>query len=393
MRITLVALAFAMLPLSGVAAQSVADSLYGVGRQQLSRGEFAEASSTLAQLMRRFPTSSRAQDAAYWEAFARYRRAADGDLVRARELLTPPSPGAGHPDAATLALRIGALLGTAPGAVPVCTATNGAVFATTLQSVGRESAAAAARTALPDQQCPVVGRRSAVILLGQLGGVPNWAALRGAARRDPDGQVRAEALTWLRRDPSREALDVVVDRAAHDPDRRAWTAAASILSSLAHPATRSAIHAFVRDSSIDDRRRQAVVSWSQRGTAHPDIDTLRAIFPGVARQGSLGSTIIEVIDARGDDADREWIWAQVRNPAVPTLARLSGLQRVGSERTVAELATLYGGTGVRLMKFGVLEQLRGHPDAAAVRALEAIIRDETSPTVRAAAQAALDGRG
>ena len=77
------------------------------------------------------------------------------------------------------------------------------------------------------------------------------------------------------------------------------------------------------------------------------------------------------------------------NPSWPTMVRLTGLQQVGASRSIAELRALFDSGPPQLLRFGVLEQLRGHRDPAAVRVLREIIASEPPGEVRDAARAAL----
>src|SRR5690606_33024749 len=65
------------------APQDPADSLYAAGREALARSEFRRAAELFHRIPERFPSSTYAGDALYWEAFARFRLGTDDDLRRA----------------------------------------------------------------------------------------------------------------------------------------------------------------------------------------------------------------------------------------------------------------------------------------------------------------------
>ena len=78
---------FATLPRAAWADDDPGDSLYRAARQLLNGGHYAEAASVLGDLIRRYPRSTYAPDAHYWEAFALYRTGDEGNLRRATTLL------------------------------------------------------------------------------------------------------------------------------------------------------------------------------------------------------------------------------------------------------------------------------------------------------------------
>src|SRR5512142_990489 len=60
-----------------------ADSLYKLAREQLNGGEYRRAAELFRQLVEKYPKSTYAPDALYWNAFALYRSGSDSDLRRA----------------------------------------------------------------------------------------------------------------------------------------------------------------------------------------------------------------------------------------------------------------------------------------------------------------------
>ena len=64
-----------------------ADSLYKLGREAINRGEYDRAAVVFQRLRDRFPSSTYAADALYWQAFALYRGGDDSDLRSALSLL------------------------------------------------------------------------------------------------------------------------------------------------------------------------------------------------------------------------------------------------------------------------------------------------------------------
>src|SRR5690606_391717 len=96
------------------APQDPADSLYAAGREALARSDFRRAAELFHRIPERFPSSTYAGDALYWEAFARFRLGTDGDLHRAIAALERQAPAypnaATRADAQTLLVRINGAL-------------------------------------------------------------------------------------------------------------------------------------------------------------------------------------------------------------------------------------------------------------------------------------------
>ncbi|MGD9523447.1 MAG: hypothetical protein AB7N73_05395 [Gemmatimonadales bacterium] len=389
----LMMLAGLLLGTTPASAQWPGQVEYREGREQLARGALDSAIATLSRYRVVYPDGHHAGETRYWEAFARYRRNTGDDLARAATLLGGPGADDLHPDAAALAARIAARRAAPSPAPAACRPDNGAAFAEILAAAGagnRPDLETAARVALTSGSCPVVGRRAAVALLGGRATPVAREAVRGAVLRDAAPQVRSDALTQLVGDSAIATLRVAAHAVRRDSSRLVALTAADVLSRLAHRATADTLMAILVDPTVLATRQQAVLSWSRfAGRIRPTTAALRQAFPALATRGALGATVLEFVALHGDRQERDWIWAQVVNPSWPTMVRLTGLQQVGASRSIAELRALFDSGPPQLLRFGVLEQLRGHHDPAAVRALREIIASEAPGEVRDAARAAL----
>lgn len=390
------ACAFALATASPARGQDGGEGAYRRARAELARGVLDSAIAGFERYRAAHPEGRRASETRYWEAFARYRRNAGDDLARAAVLLAGPSATASHPDARALAARIAARRGVQSAGLEACGPENGLVFAEVL--AGRDAhddtgTEGTAHAALAEPRCPVVGRRAAVGFLGSRTSGNAREALRGAVLRDAAPQVRSDALAHLAGDSAIATLGVVARAIRSDSARLVALTAADVLSRLHHPATVDTLLALLADPAIAPTRQAAVLSWSRLdGRARPTPAAVRQLFAVLVARGSLGATALEFVARRGGPEDRAWVWAQVGNPANPTMVRLTGMQQVGASRSVRELRALFGGDTPRLLRFGVLEQLRNHADPAATEALRGIIAAEPPGTVREAARAALAAR-
>jgi len=79
--------AFATSPRAAWQADDPADSLYRAAREALNRGDFRVAARTFAQISEKYPTSTYAADALYWEAYSHYSIGEPGELRAALRAL------------------------------------------------------------------------------------------------------------------------------------------------------------------------------------------------------------------------------------------------------------------------------------------------------------------
>jgi len=113
---------FATRPPAPWQADDPADSLYRAGREQLNRGDYRRATRTFERIVDRYPKSTYAGDALYWQAYSLYRIGERSELREAVRLLdrqrTEYPRAATRGDADALGVRVkGALArGGDPGA-------------------------------------------------------------------------------------------------------------------------------------------------------------------------------------------------------------------------------------------------------------------------------------
>jgi TolA-binding protein len=115
-------------------AQDAADSLYREGRKALSGDAYRRAAELFRQIRERYPKSSYAPDAPYWEAFALQRLGGETNLRAAREALAVQQrdypKAATRGDAASLSARIDGMLGRRDPAMAVQRTTSASMRST-----------------------------------------------------------------------------------------------------------------------------------------------------------------------------------------------------------------------------------------------------------------------
>src|SRR2546427_2351017 len=204
--------------------QDPTDSLWRAARNALNRADYQTAATLYGDLAHRYPNASRAGDALYWAAFALYK---NDNLDRARGLLVTQQQR--YPKAATLRdgdallARVQAALakhgdgeaaecirrpappaagpgGTRGGSCPGenddddlrIAALNGLLQMDATNALPILKKVLAKRDA-----CSAGLRRKAVFIVSQKRGDETEDILLDVARRDPDSEVRQQAVFWL----------------------------------------------------------------------------------------------------------------------------------------------------------------------------------------------------
>ncbi|HEY8484467.1 MAG TPA: HEAT repeat domain-containing protein [Longimicrobiales bacterium] len=184
-----------------------ADSLYTAAREALNRGDYRLAAKLFAEIVERFPDSSYAPDALYWQAFALYRIGGSDDLrnaLRALELQRTRYPQAAtRGDADALAVRIrGALAwqGDAKAAKELFEVANALTLAEA--EVAKAVAEAQAEAARVSKDAVQQAVRQAMEIATKSAGWPMpgpWGTSDTSAARCPgqDNELRVATLNAL----------------------------------------------------------------------------------------------------------------------------------------------------------------------------------------------------
>jgi HEAT repeat protein len=307
------------------------ESLYVAGRRALSDGRHGEAAALFSRLSAE--ASSRAADAPYWEALARYRAGSPSDLEAALRALDAQARQ--HPRAATradaeaLAARIRAVLarvqGGASGADTVvdadafCRGANPEAETTALSMLLDDDPERAlpvlARLARrPD--CPPEVRRRAVMLLAQRPTPEAAEVVMQAARGDPSPEVRAEAAMWLGAFPAARVLPVLDSIARHAPEEEREQAIAGI-AQLHTPDSRAAIERLLRDPSAStDLKEDALQAVMGFDPGPEEAALLRELYPTL--DAGLKRLAIQALGHVEDAENAEWLLRMGLDPATPS---------------------------------------------------------------------------
>lgn len=434
------------------APQDPADSLYAAGREALARNDFRRAAELFHRIPERFPTSTYAGDALYWEAFARFRLGTDDDLHRAiaaleRQASAYPS-AATRADAQTLLVRINGALaqrGDPAAAEAVAAKAAGAAeraaevervaaqireASISLHNVtlrfddshrgddardpscpedpDREARIAAlnalaqldAESAIPilnrvlerDDPCTADMRRSALFVVSRTRSPEAEAILIKSARNDPDASVRERAVRSLANIETETAVAALADilNASEDPD--VLEGAVFALSRQKSELAARLLRDFAgREDAASEPREQAIRAIGRRGTPE-DVLFLRDLFSRAG--GEAKEWVIAALAETKDEETILWLLAIARDDAQPLGVREVALYRAGTNGApIEQVVGLYDAVQEQELKSRLISVYARRRETLAVDKLIDIARRETDIELRRRAITALARSG
>ena len=347
------------------AEQDPADSLYRDARKALSSNAYPRAAELFKQIRQKYPKSSYASDAPYWEAFALQRLGGEDNLRLAQDALGLQQRdyprAATRGDAAALNARIEGMLARRGDEQMAATITSRARRAADdgcprAEEDERIEALNALSQMAPEQAMPILKRvlarrepctqalrRTAVWMVARQKQPEAASLLVNAAQNDPDREVREQAVFWLANVPTEEAIEMLIGltKAGNDLELRK-RAVYSLSRSAGRSNTERAMNSLrdiAADASAPDELRVDALGWYLRSAKAGNVDRLQFYKNVYATAGSdaLKQTVLRYIaGVRSDEArafmvglatnSRESL--EVRRSAVVSLERLGGLSIV-----------------------------------------------------------------
>lgn len=434
------------------APQDPADSLYTAAREALARSDFRRAAELFHRIPERYPSSTYAGDALYWEAFALYRLGSDDDLRRAVTLLQRQAAGypnaATRADAQTLLVRIngalaqrGDLDAAAAVAAKAASAAERAVDTERLAAEMREAANALrnvslrfdhenrrdeardpscpedpdrevriaalnalmqldAESALPilnrvlerDDPCSADLRRSAVFVVSRTRSPEAEAILIKSARDDPDTGVRERAVRSLANIDTETAVAALGEILETSNDGEVQAAAIFALSRQKSEYAGNILRDFAgREDMAPGLREQAIRAIGRRGTAE-DLRYLRDLFS--RSSGKTKEWALEALASADDEETARWLLAVARNGAEPLELRRTAIYRAATGGTpIEQVVALYDEVQERELKSSLISAFARRSEPLAVDKLIDIVRRETDIELRRRAITALARSG
>jgi len=423
-------------------ADDPADSLYRAARAALSDGEFRRAATLFHRISERYPKSTHASDASYWEAFALYRVGDEPSLREAQRVLDAGRrrfPNAAtRGDAATLATRIRGRLAqlgdpsatasvvdeaagdddhdadvddeasakrdkSAKGAKsgkagrrgsgdPSCVGRDGddsdmrMEALNALMQMDAERAMPILRQVLARRDaCSEPLRRKAVFLVAQKNTGEAADILLAAARNDPDREVRSQAIFWMSQVGSERATAALDSILNSTGDEELRDKAIFALSQQNNSRARGTLRTFAKSGAPAGLRRRAVFWLGQQDRSAENATFLRTLFDSPAG-APLRDEIIQAAANAGEEND-EWLLGIARDPKFNLEHRKKALFWLGQQRRVAasQFASLYDKLPDHEIKEHLIFVLSQRHESSAVDKLMDIARHDPDRSLRSKA--------
>ncbi len=433
---------YATVPPAAWMPADTADSLYRLARQALNRARYAEAAEQFRVIHTRYPESSYAADALYWEAFSLHRMGGSRNLRRALAALDHQAEeypnAATRGDARSLSSRINADLArlgdaaattvvaqeaaeaavapapavAASPSVPVVAPTprpgrgprpargpkpprvrnddcddedDSRIFAIqALMNSNSERAVPLLKKVLARRDSASVCLRRFAMMVAAQQGDDAADLLIGSAQGDPDPEVRKQAIFWLSQTNDPRVVPILdsVIRTSADDDLRG--SAVFALSQQRSPVARRALRSVAeREDLPDEVRTQALFFIAQGGTAE-DLAYLRSVY-GKMKSSESKQHVMAAMMAHQSRENAQWLIGIAKDRNEDLELRKQALFFAGNAgATTDDLLAVYNSfpddPEMRQHMLVVLGQRSSDP--AAVGHLIQIARTEKDPELR-----------
>jgi HEAT repeat protein len=385
-----------------------ADSLYQLGRQAITAGDYRRAADLLKQVVDKYPKSDKAGDALYWRAWSLNRLGVDrqnksdlDDALAAIDLLQKAyANSASATDGASLRAQIRsaqANLGDARAAVDV---TNGAKTVSQGRGCGGSNAdeetrmaaleglmnmnAADAVPILQDvlkqkDPCRIELRKKAIFLLSQKRGSDVAKTLLDVARTDPSTDVRAEAVFWLSQTRSELAIPMLDSVLFTGGDEEVRKKAIFALSQFSRDErARASLKRAADDEKMPADIRSDAIFWLGQSNL-ADLDFFRTLFRKT-HDADLRQKIVFAVSQTNRPEAAAWLLDLARDKSFDIDVRKDAVFQLSQRRKIDldQISLLYDQSkGEPEMQDHILFILSQRSEPASVDKLIAIARSDS----------------
>jgi HEAT repeat protein len=395
------------------AQQDPADTLYRQARDQLNRGDYRKAAALFKELPAKFPSSTYALDAYYYQALSLYYIGSTSELQQALDALSAleaqrakfPRNNRTQNDAKALATRIAGVLASRglasndavkqalQGSASACDQEDVSVRTEALNALMQtepESGLQLAKRILAKRdECSAPLRRNAVWLLGNRRDASTSSVLIAAAKMDPSTMVRTDAISALARIPGDEALAALQEMARSGDDEKMQRAAVQALASHPNPKARVGIRALVeKNDATESLRLAALDAFDRERSTCDDVAWMRTTY-GKVTSTRVRARLASAIGRVGCEGTDAWLAALAKNEDEPLEVRISALRRATEQMDVAGIAKLYDATAQGQIREELINVLGGRKEPEATDKLIDIVKNGTNPQWRRSAINAL----
>ncbi|MBW8769170.1 MAG: HEAT repeat domain-containing protein [Gemmatimonadetes bacterium] len=405
---------FATQPRAPWQADDPADSLYRSAREQLNRGDYRTAAKSFALIVDRFPKSTYAGDALYWQAYAYYSIGEQSQLREALRVLDEQRrrypKAATRGDADALSVRIKGALArqgddrsaediarVAKGASEPCSRSGNddddermAALNALLQMNAERAVPVLKQVLAKRDACSAGLREKAVFLLSQKRTPETEDIMLDVVKNDPSRDVRKKAVFWLGQvntDKAADALMQMLTSSTADAEMREQ----AVFALMQQHSTRgqAAVRAIAEDPKAPDGVREKAVFWLGQQRSPENATFLRGLFDKLAAspEGSANESIAKKIlfslsQMRGEGNDK-WLMDVAANSRYSVETRKQAIFGAGQANvTTADLVALYPRLADRELKGQLIWVLSEKRDGAAVDRLMQIAKTDPDREMR-----------
>jgi hypothetical protein len=355
--------------------QEAADAAYRQAREELNDNNYRRAADLFAQLIARYPRSTHAGDAYFWQAFALSRLRGTDNLQKAMQLLE--SQERLHPRASTrgqaeeLYVRVQSELartGDFDAAERVTRTANRVLQEQNCPRREDEGVRTAALNAImqmdPENALPMLRqimakkdacsaplRRRAVMIVSQQRTTEKEDILLEAARNDPDAEVRGQAVFWLGQVNSEKALSAIesILNSSNDPQLQER----AIFALSQHRSTRASqiMRAWAESNDRPAQLRDRAIFWLGQHRDPANGAFLRSLY-GKLASNNLKERVLFALSQRSGEGNERWLMDIAVDDQEDIRMRTRALFWAGQMRGVAvqDLIGLYDRVSNREMK-------------------------------------------
>ena len=404
---------FATRPPAAWNADDPADSLYRAGREQLNKSDYRRAAGTFARIADRYPKSTYAGDALYWQAYSLYRIGERGELREAAKLLQRQraeyARAATRGDGDALLARVnGALARLGDNDAAERVTERGRTTAeqpcargehdderaealNALMQMNAESAMPILKAVLAKRDaCSADLREKAVFLVSQKRTSETEDIMLDVVRSDPNQEVKKKAVFWLGQvntDRAAQALVQMLESSTTSSELREQ----AIFALMQQHSERgqAAVRRIAEDAKSPNDLREKAVFWLGQQRSPENAQYLRGLFDRLASapEGSSGESLRQKIlfslsQMQGEGNDR-WLMEVAADPKYTVETRKQAIFSAGQIRVAtSELVALYGRLSDRELKGQLIWVLSDRHDTAAMDRLIEIAKHDPDPEMR-----------
>jgi HEAT repeat protein len=380
-----------------------ADSAYRVAYQLFTRQEYRSAADRFSEVRAKFPTTRYLCDAAYYEAFARYRLGTPTDLRTAYKVLDGMggrcADASRREDVPELLARIDGVLArlgdndagervrrAAGEGRRVCDREERNVKIQALSALAQmdpEGAKPILNTVLAlRDDCSAPVRREALQLVARTPDAASIAMLARAAKSDPDFDTQAAAVEALGRINNDAAFGAIEELLRTATDERLQVAAARAMARSDNPRAQTAVRALAERKDVAERLRAYVIGSMAQGGTMP-TEYWRSLY-GKVESDELRRAVVNAVN-RNSDEGMAFLLGIARGTSESSSVRELAISRVKQSAPIGDLYKLFETADSRSMRQSIVSGLAARREPEATDRLIDIAKRGTDPEVRATA--------